>query len=329
MGFGGGMMGNGGGGFNNMPYGYGNMMPMNNRPNDGFWVSRRREQDALNFMEGKLTYDIVQTWLKDQPTDVLQQIATHCQQTLEKKSEEKNNKAVFQDWYKEEGDSNKKSGTLLEGGVEGGGASKTLKRDHVPKQGWSRSDMRHPHKVVHQMKPLPDLEIIPPFSVENKEADIDRDKRKMLQSNVNMMQIEVNKICHKFKIVPSQLDKENLDQYPEQARAKLKMAVNCVKNAETTLSDFLDFLKTEKYKAWNDDQISKRDALLKSMIGETPKGTPHASGIREEDIELVDRKFEDGLDEEEKTQDELDGDPAEPVEKAAKKDPIKFTKASN
>ena len=72
-------------------------------------------------------------------------------------------------------------------------------------------------------------------------------------------------------------------------------------------------------------------------LGETPKGTPHASGIREEDIELVERKFEDGagipegfagLPDEEKTLDELEGEPAEPVEKAAKKEPIKFAKSS-
>jgi hypothetical protein len=32
----------------------------------------------------------------------------------------------------------------------------------------------HLVQVTHQMKPLPELEIIPPFSAENKEADIDR-----------------------------------------------------------------------------------------------------------------------------------------------------------
>ena len=41
------------------------------------------------------------------------------------------------------------------------------------------------------MKPLPEMDIIPPFSAENKEADVDRDKRKMLTNNVNMMQMEV------------------------------------------------------------------------------------------------------------------------------------------
>ena len=56
------------------------------------------------------------------------------------------------------------------------------------------------------MKPLPEMDIIPPFSAENKEADVDRDKRKMLTNNVNMMQMEVggwlnvensSKICKK------------------------------------------------------------------------------------------------------------------------------------
>ena len=77
------------------------------------------------------------------------------------------------------------------------------------------------------MKPLPELDIIPPFSVENKEADVDRDKRKMLTNNVNMMQMEVNKICHRFKIPPAELDRSNLDNYPEKARDKLKVSFIC------------------------------------------------------------------------------------------------------
>merc|ERR1719378_1515539 len=44
----------------------------------------------------------------------------------------------------------------------------------------------------------------------------------------------------------------------EAAREKLSLALNCVKNAEQTLTDFLDFLKTEKYKEWNDEQKAKR-----------------------------------------------------------------------
>merc|ERR1719186_1975262 len=331
----GGNMGMGGGGMN-MPYGYNNMTSFNNRPRFNS-MGRGGGGGPMVRPAGKnITLSEVQNWLDKQQPFALQSVMKTCTNLLVNK----HNVPVedLTDWYKDTEDSSK-CGTLLQGGVD---QHQAMKRDLQPGLGWSKSDVRHPHKVTTQMKPLPELEIIPPFSAENKEADIDRDKRKMLTNNVNMMQIEINKICHKFKIVPSQLDKENLDQYPEQARAKLKTAVNCVKNAEKTLTDFLDFLKTEKYKAWNDDQIEKREALLKSMIGDTPKGTPHASGIREEDIELVERKFEDGkavavgapagfagIPEEEKALDELDGDPAEPVEKAPKKDPIKFTKSSN
>ena len=188
-----------------------------------------------------------------------------------------------------------------------------IKRDLKPTVGWTKSDMRHPHKVTHAMKPLPQLEIIPPFSAENKEADVDREKRKMLTNNVNMMQMEVNKICNRFKIPLATLDKDNLEQYPEQAREKLGVALTCVKNAERTLTDFLDFLKNDKYKEWNDDQKAKREELLKSMIGETPQGKPHNSGIREEDIELVEAEFDqDGKivasgQTEEKSLDELEG----------------------
>ena len=170
------------------------------------------------------------------------------------------------DWYKDE-DGPKKTGTLLDGGIEKEGTALALKRDFTPSLGWTKSDMRHPHKVTHSMKPLPELEIIPPFSAENKEADVDRDKRKMLINNVNMMQIELNKICHRHKVKPSELDRENLEQYGADAQPKLQLAVTCVSNAERTLGNFLDFLKNEKYKEWNDDQIAKRDALLKSMIG--------------------------------------------------------------
>ena len=136
------------------------------------------------------------------------------------------------------------------------------------------------------MKPLPDIDIIPPFSAENKETDADRKKRKLLTDNVSFMQTEVTKICRSYKIPPFSLDKDNLDQYPEASRDKLKLALNCVKNAEQTLTDFLDFLKNDKYKEWNDEQKAKREALLRSMIGETPAGKPHFK-VKEDDIELV------------------------------------------
>ena len=164
------------------------------------------------------------------------------------------------------------SGTLISGGLEPEKTSANLKRDLTPSVGWTKSDMRHPHKVTTQMKPLPELEIIPPFSAENKEADVDREKRKMLTNNVSMMQMEVTKICNRFKIPLASLDKDNLDKYPDAAKEKLGLALNCVRNAEVTLTDFLDFLKNDKYKEWNDEQKAKRESLLRSMIGETPQG---------------------------------------------------------
>ena len=178
-------------------------------------------------------------------------------------------------------------GTLISGGVEQENQSKNLRRDLTPGVGWTKSDIRHPHKVTTQMKPLPELEIIPPFSAENKEADVDREKRKMLTNNVSMMQMEVTKLCSRFKIPLASLDKDNLDKYPDNAREKLKLALNCVKNAEQTLTDFLDFLKNDKYKEWNAEQKAKREDLLRSMIGETPQGKPHANAVKEDDIELT------------------------------------------
>jgi len=290
-----------------------------------------------------ITLQEVQNWLDKQQPFILQTVMKHCTNLLINKH--KVDTEDLSDWYKDE-EAPKKSGTLLEGGVNADTTAKALKRDLTPAAGWTKSDMRHPHKVTHSMKPLPELEIIPPFSVENKEADIDRDKRKMLINNVNMMQIELNKICHRYKIKPSELDRDNLEQYPTDAQSKLSLAVTCVRNAERTLGDFLDFLKNEKYKEWNDDQISKREALLKSMIGDVPQGKPHASGVREEDIELVDAQFDKdgnvvvgapsgfaGMPDDERTQDERDGvddeDSEDEEPKSKKKKDVVFHKASN
>jgi len=256
-------------------YGYGNMGPQRPRYNPP-----RPAGDRV------ITLAEVSSWLERQQPFVLQSIMKTCKNLLVTKHSVPTED--MSDLYDEGAAAPTKTGTILEGGVE----PVQLKRDLNPSVGWTKSDMRHPHKVTHQMKPLPELEIIPPFSAENKDADVDRDKRKMLTNNVNMMQIEVNKICHRFKIPPSQLDKDNLDQYPEASRDKLKIALTCVKNAEKTLTDFLDFLKNEKYKSWNHEQQSKREELLRNMIGNEPKGKPHASGIREEDIELVEAEFD-------------------------------------
>ena len=318
-----GMGGMGGGGGMNMPYGYNNMTSFNSRPRFNSMGRGSGGGPMVRPAAKVLTLSEVQTWLERQQPFVLQSVMKTCSNLLVNKH--KVPVDDLSDWYKEPEEDKGMSGTILEGGVDPMTTAKNLKRDLKPGVGWTKSDIRHPHKVTTQMKPLPELEIIPPFSAENKEADIDRDKRKMLTNNVNMMQIEVNKICHRFKIPPATLDMDNLDKYPETARAKLKVALTCVKNAERTLTDFLDFLKTEKYSSWNKEQQDKREELLKSMIGEQPQGKPHASGIREEDIELVDAQFDaagkiiGGLREDEKCLDEM-GDEGEPADKVARRD---------
>jgi len=290
-----------------------------------------------------LTLADVQGWLEKQQPFVLQTVMKTCTNLLVTKHDVPAEDLT--DWYsaaEAAGDAVEEEqtavvsppvlnkGTLLSGGIDPNKSSNMLNRNPKPGLAWTRSDMRHPHKVTAQMKPLPEMDIIPPFSAENKEADVDRDKRKMLTNNVNMMQMEVNKICHRFKISPATLDRSNLEQYGEKARDKLKVALTCVKNAERTLTDFLDFLKTDKYKEWNEEQKAKREELLKTMIGEAPKGRPHASGIKEDDIDLVDaesadvdermkkhqKKRESDNDEDEDEED--DDDDGEPKEKRAK-----------
>merc|ERR1719419_193273 len=290
------MMGGMRGGGMNMPYGYNNMTSFNNRPRFNHVGGRGGGAGPMNRPQTKIiTLSEVQNWLDKQQPFVLQTLMKNCRELLVNKH--KVPLSDLSDWYKEQEPSDEgKTGTILQGGVDPGSSSKNMKRDLKPGLGWTKSDMRHPHKVTTQMKPLPELEIIPPFSAENKEADIDREKRKMLTNNVSMMQMEVTKICNRFKIPLASLDKDNLEQYPEAAREKLSLALNCVKNAEQTLTDFLDFLKTEKYKEWNDEQKAKRESLLKSMIGETPQGKPHVAAVKEDDIELVNDariKFDD------------------------------------
>merc|ERR1712223_125868 len=154
--------------------------------------------------------------------------------------------------------------------------------------GWAPKD--NSHKVTTQMRPLPKLDMIPPQSTTYPEASSDRDKLKMLKNNVNMMTIELNKICNRFKI--KQLDREDISMYPENQQDKLRTAITCVGNAEKTLEDYQCFLKTEKYKQWNEDQETKRQEAIKNMIGETPEGVPHkrpASDENEEEEEEEDQ----------------------------------------
>jgi len=138
-------------------------------------------------------------------------------------------------------------------------------------EGWVAKD--NSHKVTTMMRPLPKVQIVPPLSVTYPDASTDNDKLKMLENNVNMMTIELNKICKRFNI--SNLNRDDLSQYPEMEQGKLKTALTCVSNAEKTFENFKEFLKTEKYKEWNEEQDDKRAEQVRQMIGQTPDGVPH------------------------------------------------------
>ena len=138
--------------------------------------------------------------------------------------------------------------------------------------GWVVKD--NSHKITTTMKPLPKPDIIPPArSDKYPEVGSDREKLRMLENNLNLMQFELTKICRKFRIV--ELDRDNLDSYPEAQNGRLKTAVSCVTAAEKTLNDFKEFLRDEKYKEWNEEQKKAHEEQVKAMIGETPTGVPH------------------------------------------------------
>ena len=83
-----------------------------------------------------------------------------------------------------------------------------------------------------------------------------RDKLKMLGNNLNMMSFEMTKICKTYKI--NDFNKDKISTYPEEAQSRLTSASTCVEKAEQTLTEFKEFLKTEKYKEWNDEQVCLR-----------------------------------------------------------------------
>ena len=139
--------------------------------------------------------------------------------------------------------------------------------------GWVPKD--NAHKVTSMMRPMPKQDIVPPLSATYPQAGEDRDKLKILQNNVSMMATELNKICKRFNIDVNQLDRKDLSPYPDFQQEKLKTAITCVSNAENTLNKFKTFLKTDKYKEWNESQEKSRAEEIKSMIGDTPEGVPH------------------------------------------------------
>ena len=85
----------------------------------------------------------------------------------------------------------------------------------------------------------------------------------------------------------SALNREDVTMYPENQQDKLKVAITCVVNAEKTLDDFKIFLKTEKYKEWNDRQNQVQEEQVKEMIGDTPEGTPFKKPVDDDEDEKV------------------------------------------
>lgn len=148
--------------------------------------------------------------------------------------------------------------------------------------GWAPKD--NTHKVTSTIKPLPPADIIPPNSSDHPEATADRNKLKMLQNNVNMMNFELDKICRKYQINKNQITAEDVTKHPEEVQGRLKTALGCVKAAEKTLNDFKEYLKDEKYKLWNDEQKQKNEDAMKTMIGEMPQGKPHKKSETAENL---------------------------------------------
>ena len=182
-------------------------------------------------------------------------------------------------------------------GYSGGNSQHTGQMQWTP-EGWVPKD--NSHKVTSMMKPLPKIQIVPPLSVTYPDASDDNDKLKMLENNVNMMQAELTKICRRFNIVPVQLEgaDEEFSSFPENQRSKLKTAKTCVGNAEKTLANFKDFLKTEKYKEWNDLQEKQREDEVKNMIGQTPEGVPHKRPSDENNDATVEEEEDNGQEQE-------------------------------
>jgi hypothetical protein len=210
----------------------------------------------------------VEAWLREQPAQVLEAVVRTCTHLLVNKFAVKLEDMT--DWRLEAerraagvapallrlaGCSEAACGPETGGPAVGQGAG--LTRSSPSPQGFSGPPA--------PPGPLPEIDIIPPIGPENKEAADDRKKRTMLSNNVTVMQQEVTKICHRFQIPSSTLDSTKLASQPALVRDKVKVALTAVRNAEKTLTDFLNFLKFFKYKEWNVGQQARREQLLKQQ----------------------------------------------------------------
>lgn len=161
--------------------------------------------------------------------------------------------------------------------------------------GWVVKD--NSHKVTSAVAHMPaqSTDIMPAMpSKEYPEVAQDRQKCKMLQQNIQMMSYELHRLCQRFRIT-KKLDKDtDLTEFPENQRDFLKTAIGCVTNAQKTFDDFRDFLVDEKYAEWAEEQKRLRDATVKAMIGEMPKGVPHKIATMSGGAEEAEAAAEEG-----------------------------------
>ena len=151
------------------------------------------------------------------------------------------------------------------------------------------------HKVTSAVAQMGETDIMPAMpSKEYPEVAQDRQKIKMLQQNIQMMSYELHRLCQRFRIT-KKLDKDtDLTEFPENQRDFLKTAIGCVTNAQKTFDDFRDFLVEEKYAEWAEEQKRLRNATVKAMIGEMPKGTPHKVATMSGGAEEAEAATEEG-----------------------------------
>ena len=170
-----GMRGSMGGG---MPYGYGGMMgggggggfgmrggPMNPMMRGGMGAGRGG--GGMAGVKPVLTLADVQGWLEKQQPFVLQTVMKTCTNLLVTKHDVPAEDLT--DWYsaaEAAGDAVEEEqtkvvsppvlnkGTLLSGGIDPNKSSNMLNRNPKPGLAWTRSDMRHPHKVSHYSKKI-------------------------------------------------------------------------------------------------------------------------------------------------------------------------------
>lgn len=183
--------------------------------------------------------------------------------------------------------------------------------------GWMPKDNKH--KITTTIKPLPETDVIPPNGSAFPDAQEDRNKFNKLKNNLGMMQMELTKTCRKFRI--SNLNQDDLSGYPENQQERLKTVVNCVKAAEKTLLDFKDFLKTDKYKEWNDAQAEEQEKRIKAMIGDTPQGVPHKKPIGQNQEAVEEEKLSEA--EEKGASEDCDVN-SKPDSRSPSKTPMKF-----